>query len=198
VSISFAEACFISLAVFSGSQAAFGKDIGSERYCGTIESIQNYSFGSGSDKFDLPENTVIIRGNHTLHRDEKPTKWEEPYSYARVAKINGYFLILTGFQDCIDLHERRLFIVQSGKQVIEQPLWTANWNDGFFFIDKRLTYWSEWFCNIDNPERLKDKSYVFSLNLATARFDKIVVASSRFCHAKSRPKFIQFERPTVR
>jgi hypothetical protein len=184
-------------ALFCASFPSKSRELKEDFFCGNLVSIPGYSISVLGRRFDLAANTIIRRGNLTLHRDEFTTKWEEPYSYAKYANANGLLLILSGETDCVDLHSRRVFIVLPNDQVIAQPIWTSNFEDGFFFVEKQLTYWSEWFCDDGNTERGSAKSYVYSLDLVSLKFEKRDVPTSLYCPVKKRPKFIIFKRPTI-
>jgi hypothetical protein len=182
---------------FFTATIAISKESSQEFLCGSPLSVPSYLIVTPSNKITLTANTVIKRGKVTLYRDELPVAWEEPYSYATFAHTAGYLLILTGLQDCVDVHARRLFIVFPDNRVVEQPLWASNWEDGFFFIGKRLTYWSEWFCVDENTEKPAGESYVFSFNPRSSRFEKKAVRTDLYCISKNRPRFIEFKRPTI-
>ncbi len=165
--------------------------------CGKPKPVSAYVIPTPQGRLVLPARTVIERNGVSIHRDQEPQAWEEPYSYATAASALSMTLILVVNDDCVDIQVKELFIVLPSGRVVKQRIWTSHWKDGFFISDGRLTYWSEWFCQTEDKEREEGKSYVHAFNPDSLTFERKSVPVEMYCGAKRQPRHIVFKSPSV-
>jgi hypothetical protein len=135
---------------------------------------------------------MILKTGVTIYEDPAPVEWLDPYRGVLSASFGKYLLLQTFEKDCKGAYQARLFVVSPEGRVIHQPVWTSHWTAGFFEHQKSLTYWSEWFCRADNPER-GDESYVYVFSEERAAFERVDVSRDLFCRRASPIKFLQFK-----
>ena len=141
--------------------------------CGPTRKVAGYAFTAFGKRFAFPRFFQIERDGLRIYSDLNPEAWVAPYYGVKTAQFQNLILIQPFYNDCVDVDSARLFILsRSGQLLMKQRLWTQNWAGGFFDAGGRLTYWSEWFCNKANPERRKNKAYVYQYDPGRIEFQK--------------------------
>jgi hypothetical protein len=186
----------IFLMAFSAATSAAGdKEIQEKDVyygCGKPHSIAGYEITFQGEKISLPGYVVIKRGDQTIYTDPKVVGWEPPYTSARYAVINQMLLVLTQSSDCIDQTQQELFIIRKGENIVHQPVWTSNWDGGFFLDDGHLSYWSEWFCQPEDKTRKSGMSYIYRFSSNKEAFERIDVPEDKYCPNLAVSRFIIF------
>jgi len=162
--------------------------------CGKPKSIAGYNLKWLGAQISLPSYVTIKRNGAVLFSDPNPSRWKPPYTSARYAATGNALLILTLGDDCVDIQEKRLFIVQEDSRVVHQPVWTSNWKDGFFLEDGVLTYWSEYFCQAEDKEKEAGKSYVYAFSKNKQSFERVDVDEAKYCGRPPTERFLRFRR----
>jgi hypothetical protein len=136
---------------------------------------------------------MILKDGVTIYEDPAPTQWLDPYKGVLASAFGKYLLLQSFEKDCLGAYQARLFMISPEGRVIHQPVWTSHWIAGFFVHGGKLTYWSEWFCRAENPERHGGESYVYVFSESRAAFEKTDVSGDLFCRRASPIKFLQFK-----
>ena len=161
--------------------------------CGKPTPIDGYKVTFNDDLILLPSYVILQRKGHVLFADPNATVWNPPYTSAGYATITDLLLILTEYNDCIDIDVKRLFIIGKDINIIHQPLWTSHWEDGFFIEKGKLTYWSEWFCYPENKDKGSGKSYVYEFSKEKESFVRVDIAEAKYCENPPIERFIKFK-----
>jgi hypothetical protein len=161
--------------------------------CGKPRRVPAFTVRHGGHDYLLPASVMILKGGVPIYEDQAPTEWLEPYKGVLSASFGKYLLLQTFEKDCIGAYQARLFVVSPEGRVLHQPVWTSHWIAGFFVHGGKLTYWSEWFCRAENPERQNEESYVYVFSEERAAFERMTVGRELFCRRASPIRFLQFK-----
>ena len=122
--------------------------------------------------------------------------WKDWVRSQRVREVGLYelqndVLVWARWTDCINLAQSQIFVlVKDGRVMANEPVWSENYQDGFYLENKSLNYWSAWFCYDDNKDRAgADQSYYYTLTPGDRRFKKVDVPYAQVCSADWRKRF---------
>lgn len=153
--------------------------------CGASKKVNGFKFNYAGYEYLLPKETIISKNGTIEYTGKNVTPWYPKYNGAGIYKSNSYLLLKIWHTDCIDLYASKVFLFsKNGKLLLDQDVWTANQENGFFLEKNTLKYWSEWFCYRGNKERSGKKSYLYVLNKKQTAFQKINVVSKQYCSNK--------------
>lgn len=141
------------------STASSAEDVG---WCEDVVEVESYQTRFGSLDVVFPRYLEILVDGRPVVADGDPVGWLHPHSGLLIAEAGGYLLIEAYWQDCVDLLDRRIYLLSAaGELVVSSPIWASFWDDAFFFEGDALVYWSSWFCHAENGDRSEDRSYVY-------------------------------------
>lgn len=167
-------------------------------FCGPARVVSAFEFERQGHTYTFPYWTRIERDGKVVTDEGLTETWHLPYHGILHAEFGKYVLVEIFWQDCVDIWAGVLYVLEEGRLLTRQPMWTSHHRQGFFDDDGTLTFWSEWFCNDLDEQRRGDLSYVYVFDPERQEFVRRDVPEADYCPDLPEREFIEFRPATER
>lgn len=169
-------------------QAAFAQTVaidGREEFCGWGFPVSAYVGEVGGLEIELPSpGHLIVNGQSLVEGDGMP--WEDSHNVAYAGRVGDDIVIVTVVTDCLDYAQSLYFILDAvGRLRTHGELWTEHSEYAFVRIAGGIAYWSDWFCDPNNPDREFGRPYWMVLRDGEAAFVRDAGPPSNICEPNS-------------
>lgn len=141
--------------------------------CGIPDFVSEYVLELQGATIVMPEfGRFLVDGASTYEAAFKE-RWAHEYTGAGVFFHEDATLLLQYRNDCVDFYASRIYVFDGqGQLMVSDDVWTAHWEDAFYFDADRLSFWSEWFCSEHN-EDAQTASYIMQHSSDSEEFVRI-------------------------
>ncbi len=150
--------------------------------CGAPVLVSAYIVETGeSVKISMPAFGRFVIEDKSLSEGAVEEAWVHNYTGAGVYFDDERTFVLQDRGDCVDFYSSRIYVFdQRGHLIVSEDVWSAHWEDGFYFDGDKLSFWSEWFCSEHN-EDAQTTSYIMQLSSEFSEFMRVPMTREENC-----------------